>query len=121
MTCVLSFVTAELGDLGPGGTIRPEKQIGPCTGCQCPSSPPTVTWNLLIYDNDEGDLANFLIVVETGILEAADLKETAKALKEFKNGVRNAGKDTTGPSPFKELRDTAGDDVGESIKTNESL
>lgn len=114
----LSFVTGELGDIGPNQSIMLEKYLGAVVGCQCPGSSPTTTFDLLVRDNDDGDAADIIQIVEAVVVKSYANDETAKRLDGLKDLAKNKGQDTTGPEPFKELQKRSGDDVGQAHRSN---
>jgi len=114
----ISFVTGELGDIGPNGSLQLEKFLGTVAGCQCPTSSPTTTFDLLVRDNDDGDAADMIQVVEAAVVKSQTNDETVKRLDGLKDLAKNKGQDTAGPDPFGELRKRSGDDVGEAHRSD---
>jgi hypothetical protein len=114
----ISFVTGELGDIGPNQSIQLEKFLGTVAGCQCPGSSPTTTFDLLVRDNDDGDAADIIQIVEAAVVKSQTNDETAKRLDGLKDLAKDRGQDTTGPGPFDELRKRSGDDVGEAHRSD---
>lgn len=114
----LSFVTGELGDIGPNSSKQLEKYLGTVVGCQCPGSSPTTTFDLLVRDHDGGDAVDIIQVVEAIVVKKYANDETAKRLDGLKDAAKDKGQDTTGPDPFRTLRERAGDDVGESHRSD---
>jgi len=112
----LKFVTGELADVCEGETKSIEKFINIVKGC---ADEITVTYDLLMRDNDGGDVADILNVVVTTVLEKAGKKGAAGVVRKAIEALRNKGEDTTGPEPFKKLRERSGNDVGEAHSTQE--
>ncbi len=113
----VKFVTGELAYVCEGETKSIEKFINTVKGC---ADEITVTYDLLMRDNDGGDVADILNVVATTVLSKAGKKNAAGMVNKALEALRGKGVDTTGPEPFKILRQRPGNDVGEAHSTAET-
>lgn len=111
----IQFATGELGDIGPNECLTLNKFLERVQGWQDKCTRPTATYDILVQDNDAGDVIDIIMVLEPLVLKKGAGEDKAKGAEKGKDAMRDRGQDTTGASVgFNTMRERARDELGEA-------